>query len=141
MLKLYWDDELAKIAQSHSDLCFFMHDLAANRGSPKYGWWHGQNIVRAFEATSTPVQLYTPMYNTEKGYFIYGEDCGGKCLHYTQLMIATLTRMGCGRTFCMFPHGFEQFVVCNFIHSQYDDNVKTPYLLRKVLFNLFVYFN
>jgi len=136
MFKLYWDDELAKLAQAHANLCAFEHDLAVNRLSPKYKWKNGQNIVMATEIRSSPGDLIDDMLAAEKENFIYGSGCvdgGNTCLHYTQAMISNLTRMGCGQTHCVYPDRIERFVTCNYIQSQYSDKFQIPYVESKII--------
>lgn len=141
MFKLYWDDELAKLAQAHANLCAFEHDLASNRRSPKFNWLNGQNIVMSTEIRTTPASLFDLMFSEERENFRYGSTCApfeNTCLHYTQLMISNLTRMGCAQTHCVYPHGIERFLTCNYILSQYEDNYQTPYIPSKISFdNLF----
>ena len=139
MFKLYWNDELAKMAQAHTNLCAFEHDLAANRLIPKYGWKNGQNIVMSSEIRSTPASLIDMMLSSEKENFHYGSNCSpgdNTCLHYTQAMISNITHVGCAQTHCVYPDRIERFVTCNYILSQYEDNYQTPYLPSKHLINL-----
>ncbi|CAF1092552.1 unnamed protein product [Rotaria sp. Silwood1] len=131
MFKLYWDDELAKLAQAHSDMCAFDHDLAANRLSPKFSWKNGQNMVVSDDVRCSLVNLLDRMLGSEKPYFKYGTGCSsnpGACLHYTQAMLSNMTRVGCAHTHCIYPDRIERFLTCNYIHSQYQDNYKTPYV-------------
>jgi hypothetical protein len=135
MFKLYWDDELAKMAQAHANMCAFDHDLAENRISPIYGYYNGQNMLMTKDIRGSLSSLLDTMFKSEKRYFRYGDTCAeneGNCLHYTQLMLSTLTRMGCGHTHCLYPDRVERFLVCNYIHSQYDDTAKTPYDKGKI---------
>jgi hypothetical protein len=138
MFKVYWDDELAKIAQAHSDMCAFDHDLAENRLSPLYGWYNGQNIVQGTDPRTPLTTLLELMYSSEKPRFTYGKGCfpDDSCLHYSQMMLATITRMGCAQTHCLYPHGIDRFLVCNYIHSQYDDTALRPYERGNILLNL-----
>ena len=132
MYKLYWDDELAKMAQAHANMCAFDHDLAENRISPVYGFYNGQNMLMTKDTRSSLSSLLDTMFKAEKPYFIYGEDCGGNCLHYTQLMLSTLTRVGCAHTHCLYPDRVERFLVCNYIHSQYEDTAVRPFDKGKI---------
>jgi len=134
MFQLYWDNELAKLAQAHSNLCAFEHDLAVNRLSPLFGWKNGQNIVMSSEIRSSPASLIDAMLSAEKDHFIYGKGCSpdNTCLHYTQAMLSNLTRVGCGQTHCVFPDRIERYITCNYIQSQYTDNYATPYVPSKI---------
>lgn len=134
MFKLYWDDELSKLAQAHANLCAFEHDLASNRRSPKFNWLNGQNIVMSTEIRTTPASLFDRMFYEERENFRYGGPCApidNTCLHYTQAMLSNLTRVGCAQTHCVYPHGIERFITCNYIQSQYTDNYQTPYIPSK----------
>ena len=135
MFKLYWDDELARIAQAHSDMCAFDHDLAVNRLSPKFGWKNGQNMVMTSEYRTSLANLLDRMFSSEKENFRYGDKChprADSCLHYTQAMLSNMTRVGCGHTHCLYPDRIERFLVCNYIHSQYQHNYNTPYIPSKM---------
>lgn len=129
MFKLYWDDELGKMAQARSDLCGFDHDLSDNRLIPAYGWKNGQNMVMTVELTNTLGDLLTIMFDSEKPRFEYGKGCTtpGSCTHYTQLMINNMTRVGCGLTHCLFPDRIERYLTCNYILAQYSHNYMVPY--------------
>ncbi|CAF2085266.1 unnamed protein product [Rotaria magnacalcarata] len=131
MFKLYWDDELAKMAQAHSDMCLFDHDLAVNRYSPKYNWKNGQNMIMTSEIRSSLADLVDMMFSSEKLNFVYGTGCApdpGTCLHYTQGMLSNMTRVGCAHTHCLFPDRIERYLTCNYINSQYADNYMIPYV-------------
>ncbi|CAF3279487.1 unnamed protein product [Rotaria socialis] len=135
MFKLYWDDELAKIAQNHSDMCFFDHDLAANRYSTLYNWKNGQNMVMTNEIRSGLADLLDMMFSSEIVNFVYGTGCApdpGTCLHYTQGVLNNMTRVGCAHTHCVFPDRIERYLTCNYILSQYTNNYMIPYVPSKV---------
>jgi hypothetical protein len=137
MFKLYWDDELAKLAQAHSSLCAFEHDLAVNRLSPLFHWTNGQNIVMSTEIRSSPASLIDMMLGSEQVNFRYGNTCypgENTCLHFTQALISNLTRMGCGQTNCVYPDRIERYLTCNYMLSQYEDNYQTPYVPSKFSF-------
>ncbi len=137
MFKLHWDDELAKIAQARANLGVFEHDQAINRMSPQFKWLNGQNLVMSTEIRSTPAALFDMMFSSEKPRFRYGKTCSpneNSCLHYTQLMISNLTRVGCGQSHCIYYDRIERYVVCNYIQSQYEDTYQTPYIPSKVSF-------
>ena len=130
MFKLYWDNELAKMAQVHSDMCAFDHDQANNRLTVSYKWKNGQNMVMATEILSTLTDLLMTMFDSEKPRFQYGVGCNppGSCTHYTQLMLSNMTRVGCGLTHCLFPDRIERFLTCNYIQAQYTNNFMIPYV-------------
>jgi hypothetical protein len=141
MFKLYWDDELAKLAQVHSDMCAFDHDEANNRLTLAYNWKNGQNMVMSTETRSTLSELLVMMYDSEKPRFKYGSGCdpAGTCTHYTQLMLSNMTRMGCAETHCLFPDRIERYLTCNYIHAQYSNNYMIPYV-QSVTYQRFVYY-
>jgi len=74
--------------------------------------------------------LFTAMYDSEQGRFVYGVGCNpdGTCTHYTQLMISNMTRMGCAETHCLYPDRVERQLVCNYLQAQYTDNYMVPYI-------------
>jgi len=131
MFRLYWDDELEKLAQAHSNLCAFEHDLAINRVSPKFNWTNGQNLAMTNEIRSFPCDVFDEMLSSEQENFRFGKPCypdDDTCLHYTQAMLSNLTRVGCGQTHCVYPDRIERFITCNYLQSQYEDNYQTPYV-------------
>ncbi|UJR23917.1 hypothetical protein I4U23_026889 [Adineta vaga] len=130
MFKLYWDDELAKMAQSRGDMCAFDHDLAENRISTEYNWKNGQNMVWSDEIRNSLAGLIDLMLGAEKETFFYGVGCNpaGTCLHYTQAMLSNLTRMGCAHTQCVYRDRIDRYLTCNYIQSQYASKYMTPYV-------------
>ena len=140
MFKLYWDDELAKLAQAHSNLCAYDHDFAKNRISPDYHWLNGQTMMMAHEIRTPLAILLDAMFRVEKPNFQYGRTCKGRadsCINYAQIMLKDMTRVGCGHTHCLYADRIERFLTCNYIHSLYVDNVKYPYTPSKLFSNCF----
>ena len=130
MFKLYWDDELADMAQTHSSMCAPDHDLSMNRFTLSYPWKNGQNMGMSTEVRISLSKLLTMMIENEKPQFFYGVGCkpAGSCTSYTQLMLSNITRVGCGVSHCLFPDRIERYLTCNYIHSQYTDNYMIPYV-------------
>ena len=126
---MYWDDELADMAQVHSDMCAFDHDESNNRLTVSYKWKNGQNMVMSTEIRNSLSDLLSIMFDSEKPRFEYGKGCNpaGSCTHYTQLMLSNMTRLGCGVTHCLFPDRIERYLTCNYIHAQYSNNYMIPY--------------
>jgi uncharacterized protein YkwD len=141
MFKLYWDNDLANLAQAHADMCAFDHDEATNRMSLSYAWKNGQNMVMSTEIVTPLATLLRMMYDSEKPEFVYGVGCKspGTCTHYTQLMINNLTSMGCAVSHCLYPDRIERYFVCNYLFSQYSDTYMIPYVQSKLLSSLFSY--
>ena len=112
MLMLYWDDKLADMAQTKANLCSNDHDLSLNRRIPEYPWNIGQNLVSTQATLTTPAKDYDDMYSAEQPSFIYGASHSAE--HYSQAMLATMTRMGCGTTVCLYPDRQEKHTTCHY---------------------------
>ncbi|XP_074662595.1 allurin-like [Tubulanus polymorphus] len=106
MMKLYWDKEAAMIAQKLADSCKFAHDSNYNRNIPGR-LTLGQDLGLGQGDWTGAIDSW---FNEEKD-FKYGVgSTGGVVGHYTQLVWATTTRVGCGYADC--PIG--RFYVCNY---------------------------
>ncbi|KAK7505754.1 hypothetical protein BaRGS_00003025 [Batillaria attramentaria] len=94
---MYWDDNLASMAQSYAEQCNFKH-----------------NPNRSFDP-SYVVQLW---YDEVKYYDYSTMGCSHVCGHYTQVVWSATYAVGCGVKYCPvlrnvdFGHGYH--VVCNY---------------------------
>ena len=102
MMELQWDGELARIAQAHADRCQFEHDCRACRAVERWPVV-GQNLYifrqtvrrppvdweRAVRSWYEEVELFSPSHLQP---FRFSEATG----HYSQLVWAATTRVGCG---------------------------------------------
>ena len=109
-----WDSDLAAVAQAWASDGLFLHNL--NRTSDYNALGHaegyvGENISAGAGSPTAAVVLW---YSEEPNYDAFTNTCsGGTCGHYTQLVWAHTTRIGCGRgTVPGFPP--NTFYVCNY---------------------------
>lgn len=128
MQKMYWDNELAKVAQKHADRCSFVHDNMDWRAIPATGNLPGQNIVRI-----TGNQRYDwktafgDMFSGEMERWDWGKGInrrfrGKSAYHYTQIMFSDIARVGCGYSECLYPDRLETLFVCNYNKIQMVDS-------------------
>jgi uncharacterized protein YkwD len=118
MSTLVWNSQLQSIAQNWADECISSNgeilDHNPNR-SANYSTYVGENI---FASTANITNMSQPViawdnekiwYNLETNTCQSGEVCG----HYTQLVWANTTSVGCGRSYC--PNiTFSYSIVCDY---------------------------
>ncbi|KAH9287170.1 Venom allergen 5 [Echinococcus granulosus] len=90
---LQWSAELEASAQRHADTCQFAHDSNEARRTAKWDWV-GQNIAYS-SSVAENVEMW---FNEYKDYNYRSNYCSGICGHYTQLVWANTTHVGCGST-------------------------------------------
>lgn len=134
MQKLYWDRDLAVMAQLHADNCSFEHSLNNT----------GQNIIMI-----TGVRLYQwkealyHLFNGEQRMFKYGVGLTStrtisgikNAYHYTQIIKDDISRLGCGVSSCLVNRSEKKLFVCNYNKLQVQDGdninnsgvIKMPY--------------
>ncbi|XP_067942176.1 uncharacterized protein [Watersipora subatra] len=127
MLPMSYDRELENIAQIWAANCIFAHDEGNNRYIPgKYDV--GQNL-----AIGTPDWKSTlDLWHSEVNYFVYGSPPPNlrSIGHYTQMVWAESTRVGCGVQVC---NGTRKFYVCNYAPvGNMADRLYQPYKLGSV---------
>jgi len=123
MQKMYWDPEIAMIAQKLASSCVWGHDKNAARSVPGR-FPVGQNLAmghrnfsRAIRAWYNEVNLYTFGDVSSKGYKGIG--------HYTQVVWHSSALVGCGYAHC---GGRKRYYVCNYAPSgNYKGRAAFPY--------------
>jgi len=131
MVKMYWDDEMAAVAQKYAGACPDGHDK--NRKDAGYGVGVGQNM--AFGPRGW-VQAITAWYS-EVEVFQYGAagPMGG-IGHYTQVVNNAAILVGCGYADCSGSSvGSDvcsvcvqkKTYVCNYAYGQTKQDLKAPY--------------
>ncbi|XP_013411767.1 cysteine-rich venom protein latisemin isoform X2 [Lingula anatina] len=97
MMKMYWDEEIAEVAQGWADNCHYDHEPGELRRVPgKYSV--GQNLGKGYKSWEAVIQAW---YDEIKDFTYGDEDMDfGKVGHYTQLVWAASSRIGCGFANC-----------------------------------------
>eukprot|EP00004_Rigifila_ramosa_P018055 TRINITY_DN444_c0_g1_i1.p1 TRINITY_DN444_c0_g1~~TRINITY_DN444_c0_g1_i1.p1 ORF type:complete len:556 (-),score=112.56 TRINITY_DN444_c0_g1_i1:41-1678(-) len=111
---LVWDAAVAARAQSWSDNCTFAHNTFGD----------GQNLYVTTASTASPTSTSNSWSSEVSNwrYAIVGSDSanGGVVGHYTQMIWAATTKIGCGRTYCngdlsgWSGHTVGTVVACNY---------------------------
>jgi hypothetical protein len=117
MPSLVWDGRLETIAQTWVNTCtdatepagMLDHNPNRSRGYPVYV---GENIA-ASSGLITPAKAVQMWMSEAAGYDLERDRCDGVCGHYTQVVNAATTAVGCARAAC--PRlKFSSTLVCNF---------------------------
>ncbi|XP_056154976.1 R3H domain containing-like [Lampris incognitus] len=111
---LVWDEGLAKSADSWASRCIWDH-------GPTQAMRHmGQNLSIISGRFHSVTELVRS-WNEERRHFSYPDSCGGAvCSHYTQMVWASTSRMGCAIKTCSNMYVFGStwreatFLVCNY---------------------------
>ncbi|BFZ19718.1 hypothetical protein BsWGS_22757 [Bradybaena similaris] len=120
MLKLMWDPQLEHFAQSYAAQCKFEHN--SDRQNVAGFQYVGENLY-AGTGDFDPKAVVQQWYSEINDYDYSSNTCtpGRGCGHYTQVVWAKTSAMGCGVTYCPrfnqarkigFTEGF--LVVCNY---------------------------
>jgi len=120
MRQLVWDQELARIAQAHANQCRFAHDCSECRSVGR--WSHvGQNIyiykqtlrrpdvdwTRAMARWFDEVKLFR---SRDISPFKFSKKWG----HYSQMMWADTSTVGCGVTTYKVGRWYQVLYTCNY---------------------------
>uniref|UniRef100_T1IJJ5 Cysteine-rich venom protein n=1 Tax=Strigamia maritima TaxID=126957 RepID=T1IJJ5_STRMM len=120
MNQLYWDEELAILAQRWADQCKFTHDK--NRRSKKhkhvgqniylYSWVKPTNNANTEEAIDAWYkEVVTPGFSKKH---IHPFKISPGVGHYTQLVWAETRLVGCGYSFYFAKNVHNKLLVCNY---------------------------
>ena len=133
---LTWDPTIASFAQNYSAQCTWAHN--PNRGS------YGENIFASYTSGSGVASMTDAVNDwaaEEQYYDIADNTCNTAnppneaqtCGHYTQLVWADTTTVGCGKTYCTTGSPFKgaptpnwTFVVCDY-NPEGNFNGNRPY--------------
>jgi len=124
MQKLVWNTELEAISQRLADQCVFAHDSVRNKID---GTSVGQNLYISFNsAQQTESTVQASMVNsvqawydevTNPGFdsanispFVFSSGAG----HYTQVVWAATTEVGCGQVYYLEDNWYKTLIVCNY---------------------------
>jgi len=101
MMKMVWDEELAKNSEVYSRKCRFAHSFGLR--TSKFGSV-GENLWMRGGSSTTPSRAMNQSvidWDDEKRmYDLYTNRCSGVCGHYTQVVWAQSYAVGCGATLC-----------------------------------------
>uniref|UniRef100_T1E7N0 CAP-Uro-2 n=1 Tax=Urodacus manicatus TaxID=1330407 RepID=T1E7N0_UROMN len=96
MMQMEWDDELARVAQAHANLCKFEHDTGPQRQVENFSV--GQNLYispmvkidwrKTAVWYTSEVKDFYPQYREPYVFGTYG--------HFSQIVWATTWKVGCG---------------------------------------------
>nr|CDS27339.1 GLIPR1 protein 1 [Hymenolepis microstoma] len=111
MPDLVWDSDLATKAQAWANKCTFNHDLKPNRVTAKFKKV-GQNIV----ASGSLERNLEMWINEHVDYDYRTNTCAARkdCEHYTQMVWAGSTHLGCGKNMCRYKGSKVVYLVCNY---------------------------
>ncbi|KAL8570783.1 hypothetical protein ACOMHN_006933 [Nucella lapillus] len=125
MLKMVWDDKLAKTARKIAMRCIFDHDL--NRNEPEWVSVDvGQNIGSGHSSWDTALERYYT--EPERNSYNYGDMYKDSIGHYFQMASAQTNRVGCAQAFCS-NTTYKHFRACNYAPAMDvgQDQMKQPY--------------
>ncbi|XP_061184371.1 cysteine-rich venom protein latisemin-like [Saccostrea echinata] len=109
MAKMYWDAEIAMIAQRYADACKgLVHDGGRQRGIPGR-FSLGQNLAVA-DMDLTWEAVVKLWYDEVKNFILNGTNSLTAVGHYTQVVSANSVLIGCGFALC----GTTRNYVCNY---------------------------
>jgi len=112
MHEMVWDEDLAVSSKAHADLCVFEHGQGSF-GENLYAAGSTVDNVDNIDKLKAGIQEW---FNEYEAYDYDGHQCSEVCGHYTQVVWASSTSMGCGYAECgPFPDNFYQvYLVCRY---------------------------
>jgi len=119
MMELRWDNELAWVAQGLADTCKFGHDCNDCRSVSRFRV--GQNLYQSYKTRTGPRDWKAAMdawFHSEIGLFptssVYRYVFNHVTGHYSQMVWAKTTRVGCGLTEYRLGKWIAKLYVCNY---------------------------
>lgn len=104
-----WDDDLEAVAQAWANNCEWGHNAGRSDNYPGYV---GENIYGS-SGTPSGASVTASWASEEADYDYATNTCTDVCGHYTQIVWANSTKLGCAMTNCPgLP--YPNFVVCNY---------------------------
>ncbi|KAI3383390.1 hypothetical protein SNEBB_002100 [Seison nebaliae] len=122
MRRMYYDLNLEQTAERYAATCTQGHDQYDQRKEPLYNGLVGQNFGWHSSTSLSRTLELIEGFISEKKDFKYGTNSGGSMIgHYTQVVQAFTTRVGCGEAAC----SDGAYVVCNYYRGQ--GSTESPY--------------
>ena len=130
---LTWDPLAARVAQAYASLCKFDHNPKAGAQYASAGGSGGLGENISAGAPTQAVSDAVASWVSEKASYDHASNScrsGQSCGHYTQIVWATTTAVGCAHVSCTtgspFGGGTWDFSVCDF-HPPGNWNGQPPY--------------
>lgn len=123
MVKMYWNDDIARYAQKYADTCPDGHDTGnARKEGTGLGIGIGQNLAWGYRSWAAAVKGW---YDEVVDFRMGQGSINGKAVgHYTQVVRHHAIGIGCGFKNCPGTK-YGTYYVCNYAYAQMD--FKTPY--------------
>jgi len=123
MMKMYWNEDIARYAQQYADTCPDGHDTGnARKEGTGLGIGIGQNLAWGY---GTWLKSVVGWHSEVKDFQMGVGSINGKAVgHYTQVVRDHATHVGCGFKNCPGTK-YGTYYVCNYAYAQSD--FKKPY--------------
>jgi pathogenesis-related protein 1 len=109
MPALVWSDADFAVAKAYAAQCKFAHN--PNRGN------RGENLY-ATSGSAAPAEVLKSWVDEKRSYNYANNSCSGVCGHYTQVVWASTTAVGCAKQTCTqnspFGGGTWELWVCDY---------------------------
>ncbi|XP_052062033.1 GLIPR1-like protein 1 [Mytilus californianus] len=119
MQQMTWSNELASVAQTYANKCVWSHNSARSSQASSF-YYVGENIYVTTSSYGYLDSGVASWVNEKKDYDYASNSCSGVCGHYTQVVWADSTKLGCAVGSCAtmtnLPSYFKnvKFLVCNY---------------------------
>ncbi len=123
MVALQWDETLAKVAQDYADQCISSGALIDHNGGRSADYealggsgYVGENIYGSTGLSSTAglaLDSIDSWYDEVADYDFATDTCAGVCGHYTQVVWANTSLVGCAYVHCP-SVTYSYIILCNF---------------------------
>ncbi|CAG2251435.1 GLIPR1-like protein 1,Glioma pathogenesis-related protein 1 [Mytilus edulis] len=119
MQQMTWSSELASVAQTYANKCVWSHNSARSSQASSF-YYVGENLYVTTSSYGYLEKGVASWDNEKKDYDYASNSCSGVCGHYTQVVWADSTKLGCAVGSCPsmtnLPSYFQnvKFVVCNY---------------------------